>query len=102
MVSSVSSGITNGGVSEKPFVSITPLEKVVGFKVAERTYDQLTLREQIIIDLLVLGYNQADIAQLYRVTQPSINTAVRRIRITLADSELKMILDAREHFRNQR
>ena len=32
----------------------TPLASIVGFNVAEATYDQLTLREQLIVDLLIL------------------------------------------------
>jgi predicted XRE-type DNA-binding protein len=80
----------------------TPLEKVIGFKAAEETYDLLNLREQLILDLLIVGWNQPEIAEVFNVTQPSINSTVRRIRVKLANSKLKIILDARALFKEGR
>ena len=77
------------------FAVQTPLEKILGLPVAEETYDLLSLREQIILDLLIVGWHQADIAVLFNVRSPSIASSVRRMRFKLADSKLKMILDSR-------
>lgn len=82
--------------------TMTPLEQVVGFKVAEETYDLLNFREQLIVDLLCAGLNQAQIGQIFEVSQPSISASVRRIRVKLALSRFKVILDAREYYRGNR
>lgn len=82
--------------------AITPLEHIVGFKVAEETYDRLNFREQLIVDLLCAGWNQAQIGQLFEVSQPSISSSVRRIRFKLANGKLKFILEARQAFREGR
>ena len=73
----------------------TPLEHIVGFKVAEEAYDLLSFREQLIIDLLIAGWNQNHIAALFEIKQPSVSSALRRIRYKLGNSRLKMILEAR-------
>ena len=77
------------------FATITPLEKAVGFNVAEETYDLLTFREQLIVDLLCAGYTHAEIGQVFDVSQPSISSSVRRLRFKLADGKLQLILEAR-------
>lgn len=77
----------------------SPLEMIVGFKVAEETYDRLTFREQIVIDLLVCGMTQSDIAKVFDVSQPSISSSIRRVRVKLATGKLKMVLDARMEYR---
>ena len=91
--------ISGSGVSEAEYSTITPLEQVVGFATAEETYDRLTLREQVIVDLLAAGYKQAQIGMLFSVSQPSISSSVRRIRFKLADSQLRTVLDLREDYR---
>ena len=102
----VSSGVmTPPRSSNQPseqYYNILPLERVVGFAVAEATYDLLNLREQLIIDLLAAEWTQTQIAQLFCVSQPSIASSVRRIRFKLADKQLRMVLDARMHFRETR
>lgn len=75
--------------------TITPLEAAVGFQVAEETYDLLTLREQLIVDLLCAGWTHAEIGSVFNVSQPSISSSVRRLRFKLADGKLKLVLDAR-------
>jgi len=75
--------------------TITPLEAAVGFQVAEETYDLLTLREQLIVDLLCAGWTHAEIGTVFSVSQPSISSSVRRLRFKLADGKLKLVLDAR-------
>lgn len=81
------------------FCKQSPLEKVAGFKIAEATYDLLTFREQLVIDLLICGFTQSDIAKIFEVSQPSISSTVRRIRIKLADGKLFMVLDSRLEYR---
>lgn len=77
------------------YSEITPLEKAVGFLVAEETYDLLTFREQLIVDLLCAGYTHAEIGAVFDVSQPSISSSVRRLRFKLADGKLQLILEAR-------
>ena len=77
------------------YSEITPLEKAVGFNVAEETYDLLTFREQLIVDLLCAGYTHAEIGSVFDVSQPSISSSARRLRFKLADGKLQMILEAR-------
>lgn len=78
------------------FHTVTPLEKAVGFSVAEETYDLLTFREQLIVDLLCAGYTHAEIGSVFDVSQPSVSSSVRRLRFKLADGKLQMILQARQ------
>ncbi len=77
------------------FAEITPLEKAVGFLVAEETYDLLTFREQLIVDLLCAGYTHAQIGEVFDVSQPSVSSSVRRLRFKLADRKLQLILETR-------
>jgi len=84
------------------FSEITPLEKAVGFKVAEETYDLLTFREQLIIDLLCAGYTHALIGMVFQVSQPSISSSVRRLRFKLADGKLQMVLQARQDYKENK
>lgn len=85
--------------SEPGFAPPTPLEMVMGFKVAEETYDKLHPRDQIIVDLLCMGFTQEEIGKLFGISQPYVCAIVRRIRSALAQSSLKMILDFRQDFR---
>lgn len=89
-------------VRSEMFAEITPLEKVVGFNVAEETYDLLSFREQLILDMLCAGFTHAEIGNVFDVSQPSISSSVRRLRFKLADSKLKMVLDARALYREGR
>lgn len=89
-------------VRTEMFAEITPLEKVVGFNVAEETYDLLSFREQLILDLLCAGFTHAEIGNIFDVSQPSISSSVRRLRFKMADSKLKMVLDARVLYREGR
>lgn len=84
------------------YSEITPLEKAVGFSVAEETYDLLTFREQLIVDLLCAGYTHAEIGSVFDVSQPSISSSVRRLRFKLADGKLQMILEARQMLKEGR
>lgn len=90
---------TEDVAKDQAFAEITPLEQVVGFQVAEATYDLLTIREQIIVDLLCAGYTHADIGKVFGVSQPSISSSVRRLRFKLADSKLQLVLEARQAFK---
>ncbi len=83
----------------EPYSKITPLESVVGFKVAEETYDLLSLREQLILDMLCAGWTHAQIGIVFEVSQPSISSSVRRMRFKLAGSMLYTVLDARNAYK---
>lgn len=86
-------------VRTEMFAEITPLEKAVGFNVAEETYDLLSFREQLILDLLCAGFTHAEIGNVFDVSQPSISSSVRRLRFKLADGKLQMVLQARQLYR---
>ncbi len=80
----------------------TPLEKIVGIPWAEETYSLLTIREQLILDLLICGWTQAEIAMLFEVRAPSIASSVRRMRFKLADSKLQLVLETRKAFKENK
>lgn len=82
------------------FAVHTPLEKILGVECAEETYDLLSFREQLILDLLIVGWTQAEIAVYFEVRAPSIASSVRRMRFKLANSKLKLVLDSRVMRRN--
>ena len=77
----------------------TPLERVVGFPIAEELYDLLELTEQTLLDLKIMEVPEHDIAKVLGVSQTTVNTMSHRIRIKLADSKLRLILEARQHYR---
>lgn len=86
-------------IKSDPYKYKTPLEKAVGFKAAEEAYGYLLWREQIILDLMIVGWTQAQIASVFEVTQPSITSAVRRIRFKLANTQLYQLLEVRQEIR---
>ncbi len=89
-------------VKTELFDQITPLERAVGFMVAEETYDELSIREQLIVDLLCAGWTHAEIGHIFNVSQPSISSSVRRLRYKLADGKLYMILQSRQIYNEGR
>jgi len=72
-----------------------PLEQAVGFKVAEETYDLLPLKHQLVLDLIIAGWNQSQIARCLGVSQSTISLTHKRIRYTLANSKLRLMLESR-------
>ena len=78
----------------------TPLEKIIGIKCAEETYDQLNIREQVILDLLIVGWTQGDIAAFFEVKPPNISSSLRRIRYRLANGKLHQTLQLRQIMRD--
>lgn len=79
----------------------TPLAMVIGFNVAEETYDRLTLREQLILDLLILDWKQTDIADVMEVSRHEVFMRVHSIRVKLANSKLRDILEMRGEYRDK-
>lgn len=73
----------------------TPLQTIVGFDVAEDTYDQLPFMAQLILDLRIEGWREMDIARALGIPQATVNDIFRRTRYALANSKLKMILETR-------
>lgn len=73
----------------------TPLELIVGFKVAEETYNKLNLRQQLILDLLIFELSRSMIAEILECSPSTVSMEVQRIRVKLANSKLKNILDLR-------
>jgi predicted XRE-type DNA-binding protein len=84
---------------KKDKLPMTPLQIVVGFDVAEETYDKLPFMAQLILDLRIEGWKEMDIARALNIPQPTVNDIFRRTRYALADSKLKMILENRVYYR---
>lgn len=80
---------------------LTPLEKAVGIKVAEETYDELSISEQVIVDLLVDQWTHKQIGFVFGLAQPTITAWIRRIRTRLAISTLRLTLDVRATYKNR-
>ena len=80
----------------------TPLERVVGFPVAEKTYDLLNIQEQLILDLLIQQWNLQDIAIEVGIKPRDMPKRLRIIRMKLADSELHFALEVKRFHREQR
>ena len=74
---------------------MTPIQRVLGFEAAEELYDTMPMREQLIVDLLMAGWNQTQIAQALDVSQSTISVSHKRIRYHLANSKLRVILESR-------
>lgn len=77
----------------------TPLERIVGFPVSEELYDMLELYEQIILDLKIMGVTEQNIAEVLGISQSTVNVIFRRVRVKLADSKLRLILETRQYYR---
>lgn len=74
----------------------TPLESLVGLKNAEEVYEQLSFQEQLLIDLLAAGWSQVWIGRyVFGINQSSVSSRLRRIRFKLANTKLKLVLEAR-------
>lgn len=77
----------------------TPLQRIVGFEVAEEIYDNLPLYAQYILDLKIAGYSETQIAATLGVAQSTVNETFKRARYYLLESKLHLILEARIHYR---
>jgi len=80
-------------------LEMTPLQKVVGFEVAEETYDQLPFMAQLILDLKIVGWKDSDIARCLNMPRTTVVDTFTRTRYALANSKLKMILETRVYYR---
>jgi len=77
----------------------TPLQRLVGFEVAEETYDMLPFTAQIILDLKIEGWNDSDIARALNIPRVTCIDIFRRARYFLADSNMKKVLESRVYYR---
>lgn len=82
-------------------VNKTPLQRIVGFEVAEELYDRLELYEQLILDLRIEGWVETDIAKALNISQSWVNILMHRARYKLADSKLRTILEDRQSYKEQ-
>lgn len=83
----------------KERLNMTPLQRVVGFDVAEEVYDELPFNAQLVLDLLIEGYTQQDIADTLCIGQATVNDIIRRSRTSLAMQKAKLILETRIFYR---
>jgi DNA-binding NarL/FixJ family response regulator len=79
----------------------SPLAILVGFEVANELYDLLSLREQIVLDLLIENCSQSEIARVLGLGKTSISVTVQSIRIKLAKSKLHDLLETRATYRSK-
>lgn len=77
----------------------TPLQRVVGFDVAEEIYDDLPFVSQIILDLRMEGYVMQDIADTLGLPYTTVYDTFMRARHYLANSKLKLILETRQYYK---
>lgn len=77
----------------------TPLQRVLGFEVAEETYDLLDFREQLILDLRIEGWSQEEIGDILGLSQGWVSIIFKRIRFKLATSELRRTLEVRAYYK---
>lgn len=75
----------------------TPLQKIVGFPVAEEIYDELPLSAQIVIDLRIEGYSMQQIADVLEMPRITIYDQFVRSRHHMA--KLKLTLETRQHYK---
>lgn len=69
-------------------IPMSPLERIMGFRFSEDLYDQLDITDQIILDMMIEGWQQKDIADLLCVHKSWITIRLHRMRAELANSEL--------------
>jgi len=70
---------------------LTPLQeatKLLGFEVSEQLYDTLSADQQIILDMLLAGCSQDEVADLLGCSQTTISIIWKQIRFTLANNKL--------------
>lgn len=79
-------------------LSITPLQRVLGFDVAEEIYDELPFMAQIIIDLKIEGYTDSDIARCLNMPRTTVVDTFRRARNSVAMQKMKLVLETRVHY----
>lgn len=84
---------------KKNQLEMTPLQRIVGFDVAEEIYDNLPIFAQYILDLKIEGWTEQDIALALGCAQSTVNDTFRRARHYLLTSKLKLILETRVHYR---
>lgn len=80
-------------------IPMTPLERLIGFRFSEDIYDHLDITDQVMLDLMLEGWQQNDIAELFCVNKSWITKRLQRIRPYLASTELKRILQLRQDMR---
>jgi hypothetical protein len=79
---------------------LTPLQSLVGVVAAEKDYDLLDIHEQLILDLLLDDWSQADIAFVLGISQSWVSIKFRQIRFKMAGSTLKRTLEIRQHYKD--
>lgn len=77
----------------------TPLQKLLGFEVAEEIYDMLPLTAQYIIDLKIENVPEQDIALALGCAQSTVNDTFHKARHALIKSKLYLTLEARQYYR---
>ena len=80
---------------------VTPLQRVVGFHVSEQTYDLLDFTEQVVLDLMIEGWQNIDIAQLLGIRETKVKQIMIVIRAKLAGSMLYHHLEMKTYYKEQ-
>lgn len=77
----------------------TPLQKILGFEVAEEIYDLLPIKAQLILDLKIEGYSTRQIAAALGMRQTTVQDTFMKSRHILLRSKLHLILESRQFYR---
>jgi DNA-binding NarL/FixJ family response regulator len=93
--------MTASGVAEyeplwKP-MPLTPIQRSIGFRVAEDVLEDLPLGDYIVLECLGLGWQQQEIAELLGVDPSSVSIRLKQLRVLLADSQLHKMLLVRQY-----
>lgn len=81
-------------------VPMTAMQRVMGFRASEEIYDRLTLKDQLIVDLLAMGWQQYEIAELFEVNRSWVSIRLRQIRAIMATTQLKKNLEIRQEIKS--
>lgn len=76
---------------------MTPLQRIVGFEVAEEIYDKLPLTSQVVLDLRMEGYTMQEIADTIGIPYTTVYDNFVRARFHLA--KLKLTLETRQYYK---
>lgn len=77
----------------------TPLQKILGFEIAEEIYDMLPITAQLIIDLKIEGWTEQEIAKALDIAQSTVNDTFKKSRYILLKSKLHTILEVRQYYK---
>lgn len=77
----------------------TPLQRILGFRGAEETYDQLPFIDQLILDLKMEDLTFHQISAILDMPYTTIYDRFIKIRHHMALSKLRLVLETRIYYK---